>query len=84
MSLYGIPLMIMIFCYSRIICLLNAHVYKNKTDIPMSVFDDKTQTLIQKNRNNSLNKMRHKTLRMSALFGKIRSYFNTLNRNFNL
>lgn len=71
MSLYGIPLVIMIFCYSRIICLLNAHSYDAKNDVPMSIFDDNTQTLILKNRKNSMNKMRHKTLRMSALFGKI-------------
>lgn len=74
MSLYGIPLIIMLYCYSRIFCLLNAHPESNKNNVPMNnrtTNNNADERLLRQANIDSFNKMRHKTLRMSALFGII-------------
>jgi hypothetical protein len=72
MSLYGFPLIIMIFCYFKIFLIINNKKPSVKYS-PMNLrskfnhnYFSKEMTINQKH----FEKMRQKTLRMSALFGK--------------
>ena len=91
-SLYLLPLMIMLFCYAKIFCVMNIHTDLQSIEMKILNKDhnkdnneiklNKINKLVRKT--NSFYKMRHKTLKMSALFGKYlilgilhNTYFNT-------
>jgi hypothetical protein len=72
MTLYLAPLIIMMFCYIKIFCILNSHSVMQNIEMKSLNQNNKAKKIVKKS--NSFYKMRHKTIKMSALFGKLSSF----------